>query len=178
MGIIQEEQSIQDAVLDIAKRMVIAARTAPKGRKVSTLHSCIIWGGDIHPIIAKMEQMSTEFNLPSFARDAKNIEVSDALVLFGTEIQPIMLQKCGMCGFENCQEKMQHPKIPCVFNTGDLGIAIGSAVSVAMDNRIDNRIMYSVGQAVKELGLFPKEVAIIYGIPLKASSKNIFFDRS
>jgi len=178
MGIIEEEQSLQDAVLDIAKRMVVAARTAPKGKGVSALHSCIVWGGDLHPIIAKMEQMAVEYGVPTFARDAKNIEKSDALVLFGTSIQALMLKKCGMCGFANCEEKIKHPHIPCVFNTGDLGIAIGSAVSIAMDNRIDNRIMYTVGQAVKELGLFPKEVCIIYGIPLKAGSKNIFFDRN
>lgn len=178
MGIIEEEQSLRDAVLDIAKRMVVAARTAPKGKGISTLYSSIVWGGDLHPIIAKMEQMAVEFGVTSFARDAKNIENSDALVLLGTSIQPLMLKKCGMCGFTNCEEKIKYPQIPCVFNTGDLGIAIGSAVSVAMDNRIDNRIMYTVGQAVKELAHFPKEVSIIYGIPLKAGSKNIFFDRN
>jgi len=82
-----------------------------------------------------------------------------------------------MCGFANCAEKNKHSTVPCVFNTGDLGIALGSAVSIAMDNRIDNRIMYTVGQAVKELDIFPENVSIIYAIPLKASSKNIFFDR-
>lgn len=82
-----------------------------------------------------------------------------------------------MCGYNNCEEKENHPSHPCVFNTGDLGIAIGSAVSVAMDSRIDNRIMYTVGQAAKELKIFGDEVGIIYGIPLSASSKNPFFDR-
>jgi uncharacterized ferredoxin-like protein len=67
--------------------------------------------------------------------------------------------------------------VPCVFNTGDLGIAIGSAVSIAADHRVDNRVMYSVGQAVLEMGLFPPEVKIAYGIPLSATSKSPFFDR-
>jgi uncharacterized ferredoxin-like protein len=82
-----------------------------------------------------------------------------------------------MCGFKNCEEKNKFPEIPCVFNTGDLGIAIGSAVSVAMDNRVDNRIMYTAGQAVIELGLLGKDVKIVYVIPLSATSKNPFFDR-
>jgi uncharacterized ferredoxin-like protein len=177
MTIIHEEHITQDAVLLVAKLMIAAARTAPKGRGVSTLHTAIILGNDLHPIISKMEHLSVEHSVPSFERDAKNISHCDALVLLGTSIQPLMLKKCGMCGFTNCEEKMQQPRIPCVFNTGDLGIAIGSAVSVAMDHRIDNRIMYTVGQAVQQLGVFPKDVSIIYGIPLKADSKNIFFDR-
>jgi uncharacterized ferredoxin-like protein len=87
------------------------------------------------------------------------------------------LSICGMCGFSNCAEKNMHPEHPCVFNSGDLGIAIGSAVSIAMDNRVDNRIMYSVGQALLEMGIFRKEIRIIYGIPLSISGKNPFFDR-
>ncbi len=67
--------------------------------------------------------------------------------------------------------------IPCVFNTGDLGLAIGSAVSVAMDNRVDNRVMYTAGQAVLEMGFLGEEVKIVYCIPLSVSSKNVFFDR-
>jgi len=83
-----------------------------------------------------------------------------------------------MCGFENCAAKTAYPDVPCVFNTGDLGIAIGSAVSVAMDARVDNRIMYTVGQAVRQMGLLGKDVKIIYAIPLSGTSKNPFFDRA
>ena len=74
-------------------------------------------------------------------------------------------------------EKNKHPDHPCVFNTGDLGIAIGSAASVAMDSRVDSRIMYTVGQALLEMRIFGEEVKIIYGIPLSISGKNPFFDR-
>jgi uncharacterized ferredoxin-like protein len=87
------------------------------------------------------------------------------------------LDPCGMCGFSNCAEKTEHPDHPCAFNTGDLGIAIGSAVAVAMDNRVDNRIMFSVGMALLEMGTLGNDVKIIYGIPLSISGKNPFFDR-
>ncbi|MGI6432731.1 MAG: DUF2148 domain-containing protein [Sphaerochaetaceae bacterium] len=80
--------------------------------------------------------------------------------------------------FANCKEREeQGPLHPCAFNTGDLGIAIGSAVSIAADYRIDNRVMFSVGMAARELGIFAKEVVIVYGIPLSISGKNIFVDR-
>ncbi len=83
-----------------------------------------------------------------------------------------------MCGIANCQEKQtQKPQTPCVFNTGDLGIAMGSAVSIAIDHRIDNRVMYTIGQAVIDLGILGNDIKIVYGIPLSATSKNPFFDR-
>ena len=80
-----------------------------------------------------------------------------------------------MCGFKNCAAKPEN--VPCVFNVNDLGIAIGSAVSVAADHRVDNRVMYTVGQAALELGLLGKDVKIALAIPLTAMSKNPFFDR-
>jgi len=65
----------------------------------------------------------------------------------------------------------------CSFNVGDLGIALGSAVALAADLRIDNRIMYTAGKAALELGLLGEAVELAYGIPLAARGKNPFFDR-
>jgi uncharacterized ferredoxin-like protein len=59
----------------------------------------------------------------------------------------------------------------------DLGIAIGSAVAVAADRRVDTRIMYSIGYAMLHFGMLPGDVVVAHGIPLSASSKNPFFDR-
>lgn len=67
--------------------------------------------------------------------------------------------------------------MPCAFNTGDLGIAIGSAVSIAADNRVDNRVMYTVGQAALEMGILGEEVTVAYAIPLSSASKSPYFDR-
>jgi uncharacterized ferredoxin-like protein len=46
-----------------------------------------------------------------------------------------------------------------------------------MDNRVDNRIMYTVGQALLEMGILGPDVKVIYGMPLSISGKNPFFDR-
>lgn len=177
MAIIDDSTAATDTLLRVAKAMVVAAITAPKGKGVNNIETCIVTNSDIAPIVAKMQHMAVEFDVPSFARDAANISQCDVMVLFGTKITPLFLKKCGMCGFANCEEKLPHSKIPCVFNSGDLGIALGSAVSVAMDNKIDNRIMYTVGQAVREMDIFSRDVQIVYAIPLHVSKKNIFFDR-
>jgi uncharacterized ferredoxin-like protein len=57
----------------------------------------------------------------------------------------------------------------------NLGIAVGSAVKTASIHNVDNRIMYTIGVAAKRLGLLDADV--ILGIPLSATSKNIYFDR-
>lgn len=177
MSILNEEEIKYETIIDVAKKMMIAARTAPKARGIDHLKIMMAESETIAIISQKMKEIGREINSPTFLRDAENITQSTSLILIGTEIKTMGLKKCGLCGFPNCEAKEKHADIPCVFNTGDLGIAMGSAVSIAMDNRIDNRIMYTIGIAVKELELMGKETKIIYGIPLSATSKNPFFDR-
>ncbi len=177
MSIITEQELIKDSLLEIAKKMVIAARTAPKGRGIDHMEFKIIEGETIEKISAKMKSIGKETDFPAFIRDADNILQAPYMVLFATKVKSLGLKKCGLCGFDNCAVKNNYPLVPCAFNSGDLGIAIGSAVSIATDNRVDNRIMYTVGIAVKELGLFEEGTSIVYAIPLSATSKNPFFDR-
>jgi uncharacterized ferredoxin-like protein len=178
MSIYTEKDITKKALMSIAERMTIAARTAPKGKGMNTLETCIVDGKDIARIAEKMMEIGARPNTtPAFTRDAGNIQKAEVLVLLGTRIEPLGLAYCGLCGYNNCSEKQKHPNHPCVFNTGDLGIAIGSAISIASNAHADNRIMYTVGMAVKELNLMQNEVKIIYGIPLSSSSKNVFFDR-
>jgi len=176
--IIQDQDDMQrDYLLATARAMAVAARTAPKGRGTDNLVVRIVTDDDVAPIVATMREIGRATGQAFFERDAANVEQAGIVVLLGTRIEPLGLKVCGMCGFADCEEKRRHPAVPCVFNTGDLGIALGSAVAVAADRRVDNRIMYTVGQAVKRLGWLGKDVPVIYGIPLSASAKSPFFDR-
>ena len=178
MKLYNEEDSRERQLLDIAERMMIAARTAPKGRGKDDTVIALVKRDGIKEISNKLKEMVARDNLkPFFMRDADNILASPVMLLLGSKISAMGVDPCGMCGFKNCEEKNKHPNQPCAFNTGDLGIAIGSAVSVAMNHRVDNRIMYTVGQAVLEMGILGKDVKIAYGIPLSASPKIPFFDR-
>jgi len=161
----------------VAKRMLIAAKTAPKARGNDNLEGLIVYDKTIKHLADKMKEMGIRDDQSFFIRDADCILQSPIVILIGTRIKALGLKKCGMCGFKNCDEKNKKPNNPCVFNTGDLGIAMGSAVSLAMDNRVDNRIMFSVGQAALEMKLLGPDVKIAYGIPLSATAKNPFFDR-
>jgi uncharacterized ferredoxin-like protein len=179
MSILFEENLRKGTLADTAKKMLAAARTAPKARGFDNLVLALVEKEEIEKITEKMIEMvdrgeAAEF----FIRDAKSILKADVMVLIGTRIKTAGLMYCGLCGFKDCEEKNSYPESPCTFNTGDLGIAVGSAVSAAMDARIDNRIMFSVGKAVKKMGLLGEDVKIIYGIPLCSNGKNPFFDRS
>ncbi|MBN2430641.1 MAG: ferredoxin [Acidobacteria bacterium] len=176
--IIQDVEGMhREYLLETARAMAVAARTAPKGRGSDNLVIRIVTDDDVTPIVATMREIGRSSGQAFFERDAANVERAGIVVLLGARIEPLGLKVCGMCGFADCDEKRLHPTVPCVFNTGDLGIALGSAVAVAADRRVDNRIMYTVGQAVKKLGWLGDEVSVIYGIPLSATSKSPFFDR-
>ncbi|HOB51380.1 MAG TPA: DUF2148 domain-containing protein [Acidobacteriota bacterium] len=164
-------------VLETARAMLVAARTAPKGRGIDNLLAAVVDGDEIAVLAETMRALGRRRGVAFFERDAGNLAHADAVVLLGTRIAPFGLKICGMCGFPDCESKAEHPGVPCVFNTGDLGIAVGSAVGVAADHRMDSRVMYTIGQAVKELGWLGPDAAVIYGIPLSATAKNPFFDR-
>jgi len=166
-----------NTLMQIAERMILAATTAPKARGVDNLEMAILEREDIEKLAQEMERIGQAYEAPVFLRDAGNLKDHVQLaVLIGTKIEPLGLKYCGLCGFKNCAANREANGI-CVYNTGDLGIAIGSAVSVAARSHADNRVLYTLGMAALSLKLLGDEVKIAYGIPLTASSKNPFFDR-
>jgi uncharacterized ferredoxin-like protein len=65
----------------------------------------------------------------------------------------------------------------CAVRMADLGIALGSAVKTASIHNVDNRVMYSAGVGALSLGWL-EGCGVAYGAPLRASGKDIFFDRT
>jgi uncharacterized ferredoxin-like protein len=178
MAIIRERKIKNNTLESIANQMLIAARTAPKGKGKDTLELIIISENDISNMSEFLFNMGEKSDVDFYKRDVNNLLKSGAILLIGTEIKTLGLNEiCQLCGFKNCAEKEKHPNTPCVFNTSDLSIAVGSAVSLAADLRVDNRIMFSLGKAAIKMKLFEKDIKIAYGIPISASSKNVFFDR-
>lgn len=174
---IQTQQEIRDAeLIAVAHRMMNAARTAPKGCGIDNLEIVVATGADIAVISDKLFELSGTMGKAFFERDGQNLRRAGAVVLIGTRLATLGLN-CGLCGFPTCAAKDGHAiGAPCAFNMHDMGIAIGSACSVAADARIDNRVMYSVGVAVQALGWMP-DCHAIFAIPLSADGKNPFFDR-
>ena len=173
--ILNERDTRTERLLQVANDMMTAARTAPKGKGYDIIEVALLTGETIKQLSEAMLDYSEKTGLNFVLRDSANILHAEAIVLIGTK-QQIHNLNCGYCGFESCAEKLKFPEVPCSINSVDVGIAIGSACSVAADRRVDSRVMFSVGRVAQEMGLMPG-CSNIYGIPISCSSKNPFFDR-
>lgn len=178
----------KEAVIIAAKLMATSARTAPKGRGLDRTSIRLLIDNEIEQVAKLMEKRVERKNIgKAFKRDANNVRNSQAILLIGVNgtipKKPEEPINCGACGFKSCADFMRARKTKgedfvgplCVFEILDLGIALGSAVKLASELNIDNRIMYTIGAAAKELEMLQAD--LIIGIPLSVSAKNIYFDR-
>ena len=164
------------AIMRTADRMAAAARTAPKASGTDHLYCAIIDGEEKAKLAEAMRQYGTKWGYDFISRDGDNLDFARCVVILGMIGQPLGLRDCGYCGFDSCGACVKAGG-RCAHNLIDLGIAVGSAVSIAADDRIDNRVLYSAGRVAMEIGLLPKTVTDAVAIPLSVTSKNAFFDR-
>jgi uncharacterized ferredoxin-like protein len=182
--VIESRNGERDAILEVAKLMLIAARTAPKSGGIDDVLTIIVYGKKKNRVAEKMEEIAEQRKIKSFKRDAKNVRDSEAVILIGVRGDKSFGFKCGACGYESCKKFEETKKKlrqdffgpTCVFKALDLGIALGSAAKTASILNVDNRIMYRVGTAALKLKLLP-QATVIMGIPISAKGKNIYFDR-
>lgn len=165
----------QEQALDVAKRMMVAARTAPKGKGADIIECAVLTDDDIEALAKEMESYSQDTGFKFPLRDAANVRASQCVVILGTRSKPQGLN-CAHCGYATCGEKPS--EVPCEINSVDVGIALGSAVATAADNRVDSRIMFSAGMAAERLGLLGEGVKQVYAIPISIASKSPYFDRA
>lgn len=180
------DQDISEGVMMVAKLMALSARTAPKGKGMDSIVCTIAGPEDLPTLSNEMKRLSDLLGLAFFLRDAGNVAASDACVAIGVKGQEPIGINCQGCGYEGCDEMVGavDPGTPagpfrgpnCIVKITDLGIAVGSAVKTASLHNVDNRVMYSAGAAALSLGWL-EGCTVAFGIPLRASGKNIYFDR-
>lgn len=168
------------AVLQTAARMCAAARTAPKAHGKDTLYTLVLTGEDKDRLAKEMEVLGygsmREKMHTWYGRDANNVRNAGAVVLIGTAKTYRGVPNCGYCGFGDCAS-CKASGGTCAYAFVDLGIAVSSAVTIADSDKVDCRIMFSIGKTAIQLSLVDEDV-IWLGIPLSISGKNIFFDRN
>lgn len=172
---IQNERTLRhQLVVEAAHRMMTAARTAPKGKGIDVVEIALVSDrADLETLAEAMRRKAAESGMKFLLRDADNILQGEAVILIGTRRQPQGLN-CKYCGYATCDENPAAN--PCAINSIDVGIAVGSACSMAADLRIDARVMFSAGWASESLPWLPGCTQTI-AIALSASSKNPYFDR-
>ena len=81
---IQNEREIRhELVLQAARRMMTAARTAPKGKGIDIIEIAMVTDGDILRLSDEMIQIAAETGFKFLLRDAENIKSADAVVIIG-----------------------------------------------------------------------------------------------
>ncbi len=168
-----ERDTRHEHVLHVARQMMTAARTAPKGKGIDIIEVALVTDQEIKQLSDAMIALAEENGMKFFLRDADNIMSAECLILIGTREQAQGLN-CGHCGFSTCAGRTEG--VPCALNSIDVGIAIGSACATAADMRVDTRVMFSAGLAAQRIGWL-KDCKQVMAIPVSASSKNPFFDR-
>jgi len=175
-----------DAVKSVAGLMALSARTAPKAVGMDSIKIEVLTGKDQDKLANQMIKMGKELKIDFFRINGEQVKVSDATLLIGVEGQKMLGANCGGCGYTTCADmakavkagkskKALYPGPNCVLKISDLGIAVGSAVKTAGIHNVDNRVMFSAGVVAMQMGRL-MGCSVAYGIPLKASGKNIFWD--
>ena len=171
--LLNERELRNEHVIECAKQMMTAARTAPKAKGVDIIEVMLVTGDDIIALSDALHKMGEEMGRGGLMRDADNLHSAEAVVLIGSREEAMCLN-CGYCGYDRCDKKPDYT--PCVMNGVDVGIAIGSACSKIADLRLDSRVLFSAGWAAKRLDILDG-AGLVFAIPVTAASKNPFFDR-
>ena len=164
--ILNERDARHEHILQAARQIMTAARTAPKGKGIDIIEVALITDEEIKQLSDTMIKMVEEHGMKFFLN-------AECVILIGTREQAQGLN-CGHCGFSTCAGRTEG--VPCALNSIDVGIAIGSACATAADLRVDTRVMFSAGLAAQRLNWL-KDCKTVMAIPVSASSKNPFFDR-
>jgi len=173
---------MNETMEQIARLMALAARTAPKAHGRDYLEIRVLAGDAVGKLGDDMIEYGAQSGRKNFDRDGENVKKSSAVLLLALKGARTVGLDCGACGFPKCsmlpqtspQGEFEGPI--CAWRLIDLGVALGSAAKVASMLNADNRIMYRIGVSARRLGLVEGEIAV--GIPLSATGKNIFFDRT
>lgn len=171
-----------DGLEVVAQLMRIAAITAPKTAGQDYVLTQIVSGDEAQRLGEAMAAYGEKTGKKRFDRDGGNVLKSEAVLLIGYKNPATAGLNCGACGQATC--KLLEVQTPydgefrgpvCAYRLLDMGIALGSAVKVASLLNVDNRIMYRIGAAARDMQLVDWD--FVMGIPLSASAKSIYFDR-
>jgi len=174
--------TLKDTVKIVGGLMELAARTAPKAVGQDFIEAMVLTDEQRVAVGNEMFKIAQERGHAGWERDGQNVLDADAVVLIGLLPHPGAGLNCGACGFATCEEFNRHHIAKefdgpnCSIRVLDLGIALGSAAKMASEMNVDNRIMYRIGVAARCLGI--GKAGLSHGIPLSATGKNIFFDRT
>lgn len=143
--IINERETRKEYMLEAAKQIMLAARTAPKGKGVDIIEIITLSDEDIDAVSEELLRLAEKTGMKFLIRDSENIQSADAMIVIGTRQAPQGLN-CAYCGYATCAEKPQDT--PCAINSIDVGIAIGFGLrqSCRFESRQPGHVLGRLGR--------------------------------
>ena len=112
--VIDERESRHDYIVDAARQIMTAGRTAPKGKGIDNIEIVALTQNSILEVAGALRVSAEETGLKFFLRDADNIELAEAVILVGSHLadgtQLRVLRLCdlyrqrGKCRCSLCTE--------------------------------------------------------------------------
>ena len=190
MGHMIGKDYLQDHILEVAKNIVLAIHKAPQITGKTDIEVEIIWGKDLEPILAVLEPVAAavryvQWDYETIKRCYQKGE-SPVVIGIGTKVNSSNLAwNCGACGFNTCKEFNAYAKTvdggqlggPCCnWKILDYAIACDWACASAWQNKVDNRIMGSLGFALGALNYLPNS-NVKLGLALGPARDMVYYSR-
>ena len=190
MGHMIGKDYLQDHILEVAKNIVLAIHKAPQITGKTDIEVEIIWGKDLEPILAVLEPVAAavryvQWDYETIKRCYQKGE-SPVVIGIGTKVNSSNLAwNCGACGFNTCKEFNAYAKTvgggqlggpSCNWKILDYAIACDWACASAWQNKVDNRIMGSLGFALGALNYLPNS-NVKLGLALGPARDMVYYSR-
>lgn len=191
MGHLIGNDYLQDHLVEVAKNIVLAIKKAPMITGKTPIEAEIIYGDDIVPILEVLEPIAKAARYVHW--DYQTIKgcydkgESPVIIAIGGKVDKSNLAwNCGACGFPTCKEFNAYAKDysgggqlggpSCNWKILDYAIACDWACASAWQNKVDNRIMGSVGFALSALNFLPNSNTRL-GLALGPARDMVYYSR-
>ena len=191
MSIYEGIDEFQKELVNVAKKCGIAAMKAPTLTDDLGLKMKIVTDEDLEPIIEVLEVLgkTSAFQLHDATayRTYKENGILPPILLIGADLTKPPMWNCGGCGFKNCGEFLNYLKKnkgvgigaygpTCLWKVIDLGIACDYACACAAQEKVESRIMLSLG-AISLFLNYLEDCSLILALPIGPVGTNRWFDR-
>ena len=191
MGHLIGKDYLQEHVLEVAKNIVLAIHKAPQITGKTQIEAEILWGEDLVPIIEILEPIAKAVRYVQWdyqtLKGCLDKGESPFIVAIGAKVDRSNLGwDCGACGQPTCKEFNAYAKDlggggqlggPCCnWKILDYAIACDWACAAAWQNRVDNRIMGSVGFALQAFNYLPNS-SVKLGLALGPPRDMVYYSR-
>ena len=191
MGHLIGEEYYREHLLQVAKSIVLAIHKAPQITGKTAIEAEIIWGEDLEPIMEVLGAAATvaryvQWDYETIKRCYDKGEAPLIINIGGSVSRSDLGWNCGACGFDTCEEFNSYSKDKggggqlggpsCNWKILDYAIACDWACAMAWQQKVDNRIMASVGFALTVLNYLPNS-DVKLGLALGPPRDMVYYSR-